>query len=99
LETLLADGGASKNDRLMQFQADVLARPVWRSQTAELSGLGAAFAAGLGCGFWPSAEGVAKVVAPHDGFDPWPEASERARLVGRWAGAVAAAKAYGRTTP
>jgi glycerol kinase len=38
----------------MQFQADVLDRPVLRSQTAELSGLGAAFAAGLGYGVWSS---------------------------------------------
>ncbi len=66
LETLLADGGASKNDWLMQFQADVLDRQVLRSQTAELSGLGAAFAAGLGCGFWPSTDEIANVVAPHD---------------------------------
>jgi glycerol kinase len=99
LEALLADGGASKNDWLMQFQADVLDQPVWRSQTAELSGLGAAFAAGLGCGFWPSTEAVAKVVAPHDGFHPKLGESERTRLVGRWGGAVAAVKAYGRITP
>jgi glycerol kinase len=99
LEALLADGGASKNDRLMQFQADVLDRPVWRSQTAELSGLGAAFAAGLGCGFWPSTKEVSKVVAPHDAFHPKLEGGERARLVGRWGGAVAAVKAYGRTAP
>jgi glycerol kinase len=99
LEALLADGGASQNDWLMQFQADVLARPVWRSQTAELSGLGAAFAAGLGCGFWPSTEAVAKVVAPHDGFQPGLEESARNWLVRRWDGAVAAVKAYGRTAP
>ena len=99
LEALLADGGASKNGWLMLFQAGVLDRPVWRSQTAELSGLGAAFAAGLGCGFWPSAEAVAKVAAPHDAFHPGLEESERNRLVRGWDGAVAAVKAYGRTVP
>ena len=62
LEALLADGGASKNDWLMQWQADLLDRSVLRSETAELSGLGAAFAAGLGCGFWSSSEEIAKVV-------------------------------------
>jgi glycerol kinase len=95
LEALLADGGASKNAWLMQFQADVLDRPVLRSQTAELSGLGAAFAAGLGCGFWSSIDEVAKVVAPHDAFHPALEQDERDRIVRRWNGAVASVKAYG----
>jgi glycerol kinase len=95
LEALLADGGASKNDWLMQFQADVIDRPVLRSQTAELSGLGAAFAAGLGCGFWSSTKEVAKVVAPHDEFNPGLEESDRKRLVCRWDDAVASVKSYG----
>jgi glycerol kinase len=95
LETLLTDGGASKNDWLMQFQADVLDRQVLRSQRAELSGLGAAFAAGLGCGFWASTDELAKVVTPHDPVDPGLEQSKRSQLVRRWHGAVAAVKAYG----
>ncbi len=95
LESLLADGGASKNDWLMQFQADLLHRPVLRSRTAELSGLGAAFAAGLGCGFWGSTEEVAKTAASHDAFHPTLEAGEREVRVRRWQGAVSAAKAYG----
>ncbi|MBV9490541.1 MAG: glycerol kinase GlpK [Verrucomicrobia bacterium] len=95
LETLLADGGASQNDWLVQFQADVLERPVWRSQTAELSGLGAAFAAGLGCGFWPSTEALAEVVAPHDAFQPRLGDGARDQLVRRWEAAVAAVRAYG----
>jgi glycerol kinase len=94
LEALLADGGASKNDWLMQFQADVLGRQVLRSQTAELSGLGAAFAAGLGCGFWSSTEEIARLVAPHDAFYPSLEESKRNRLVSRWNDAVASVKAY-----
>jgi len=97
LETLLADGGSSKSDWLMQFQADVLNRPVLRSQTAELSGLGAAFAAGLGCGFWSSTEEVAKVAARHNAFHPALEEGERNRVVRRWNGAVASVKAYGQT--
>jgi glycerol kinase len=97
LDTLLADGGASKNDWLMQFQADVLNRRVLRSQTAELSGLGAAFAAGLGCGFWSSTVEITKVVAPHDSFLPVLEEDKRNRLVNRWNAAVAAVKTYGLT--
>jgi len=95
LEALLADGGASKNDWLMQFQADILDRQVLRSQTAELSGLGAAFAAGLGCGFWSSATEISRVVASHDAFQPALEEGKRNRLVNRWNAAVAAVKTYG----
>jgi glycerol kinase len=95
LETLLADGGASKNDWLMQFQADVLNRQVLRSQTAELSGLGAAFAAGLGCGYWTSTAEILKAVAPHDDFKPALEEEKRNRLVSRWNSAVDAVKSYG----
>jgi glycerol kinase len=97
LQALLADGGASKNDWLMQLQADLLDRSVLRSQTAELSGLGAAFAAGLGCGFWSSREEIAKAVAGHDAFHPALEEDERKRLVRSWNDAVASVRAYGRT--
>ena len=92
LETLLTDGGASKNDWLMQFQADLLDRPVVRSRTAELSGLGAAFAAGLGAGFWSSPDELAAVVAPHDPFDPAMDHDERKRLVLGWSRAVESVK-------
>jgi glycerol kinase len=97
LETLLADGGASKNDWLMQFQADVLNRQVQRSRTAELSGLGAAFAAGLGCGFWSSTAEITRVVASHDSFHPVLDDAKRSRLVNRWNAAVAAVRTYGLT--
>jgi glycerol kinase len=92
LDILLTDGGASKNDWLMQFQADVLDRQVMRSRTAELSGLGAAFAAGLGCGFWSSTDEMAKAVAPHDLFRPQLEDRERTRLVNGWNNAVTSVK-------
>jgi glycerol kinase len=88
LDTLLADGGASKNDWLMQFQSDLLDRQVNRSQTAELSGLGAAFAAGLGCDFWSSTAEIANVIASHDRFTPQMESQERERLKNRWNNAL-----------
>ncbi len=93
LESLLTDGGASRNNWLMQFQADLVDRPVHRSQTAELSGLGAAFAAGLGAGFWSSTEELAGVVAPHDRFQPEMDNEQRTRLVRRWKNAVASTRA------
>jgi glycerol kinase len=92
LETLLTDGGASRNNWLMQFQADLLDRPVHRSGTAELSGLGAAFAAGLGAGFWSSTEDLAAVIAPHDPFHPAMNDNQRKRLVLGWNRAVESVK-------
>jgi glycerol kinase len=52
LTELRVDGGAVKNDRLMQFQADVLQMPVVRSKVNETTALGAAYLAGLAVGFW-----------------------------------------------
>ena len=94
LEALLSDGGASRNDWLMQFQADLLDRPVFRSRTAELSGLGAAFAAGLGAGFWSSPDDLAAAVAPHDPFQPAMDDEKRKRLVHGWNRAVESVKAW-----
>jgi glycerol kinase len=92
LESLLTDGGASKNNWLMQFQADLVNRPVQRSQAVELSALGAAFAAGLGAGLWSSTEDLAGVIAPHDEFQPGMEDEERTRLVSRWKSALASVR-------
>jgi glycerol kinase len=92
LETLLTDGGASRNNWLMQFQADLLDRPVQRSRTAELSGLGAAFAAGLGAGFWPSTDELATAIAPHDPFQPKMDDETRKRLTRGWSRAVESVK-------
>jgi len=94
LETLLADGGACRNDWLMQFQADLLDRPVLRCRTLELSALGAAFAAGLGCGLWRSTDDIAGIVSAHDTFRPQLAVSERRRLGQRWNAAVASVKAF-----
>ena len=55
LETLRVDGGASANDFLMQFQADVLGKPVERPALLEATAKGAAALAGLGVGFWREA--------------------------------------------
>lgn len=52
VEALRCDGGMVVNDLLMQFQADILDRPVLRPKVSETTALGAAYAAGLGVGFW-----------------------------------------------
>ena len=58
LEILKVDGGATVNDTLMQLQADVLGVRVVRPRITETTALGAAYAAGLACGFWEDLEGL-----------------------------------------
>jgi glycerol kinase len=86
LNFLFADGGATQNDWLMQFQADVLQRPVCRSRVPELSGFGAAMAAGHGLGFWSSAPGTTETQS--DLFEPKMSAAEAAEVIAGWQKAV-----------
>ena len=70
LNTLLADGGASRSDLLMQFQADMLGCPVLRSTSPDVSPLGAAFLAGLAVGIWADEAEIERLVPPRDRFEP-----------------------------
>ena len=88
LLVLLADGGASRNDLLMQFQADILGVPVARSTSPDVSALGAAYLAGLAVGFWSSEDEIARLISPHDRFEPRLDAATRARLYAGWRAAV-----------
>lgn len=89
LQVLLADGGASQNDLLMQFQADILGCPVLRSSSADVSALGAAYLAGLAVGLWASEAEIAALPRPHDRFEPQMSASQRDALYSGWQAAVA----------
>ena len=91
LEFLLADGGASRNDQLMQFQADIIGRPVLRSTSTDVSALGAVYLAGLAVGVWPSLDEIAALPRARDRFEPQLTPSERAELIGGWQQAVARA--------
>lgn len=91
LEFLLADGGASRNDQLMQFQADILDVPVLRSASPDVSALGALYLAGLTVGIWPSLEAIAELSRAHDRFEPQMTESIRAGLVAGWQQAIAQA--------
>ncbi len=88
LPTLLADGGASRNGLLMQFQADILGRPVVRSASADVSAIGAAWLAGLAAGVWRSLEDLASLPRPEQRFEPRMGDAERARLYDGWLRAV-----------
>ena len=88
---LQVDGGASANDFLMQFQADVLGVPVVRPENLEVTAFGAALLAGLGAGVWQDAGELAGVVKEGARFDPDMGAERRAELCSGWRRAVARA--------
>jgi glycerol kinase len=92
LQELRVDGGASMNDMLMQFQADLLGVPVVRPEVTETTALGATYLAGLAVGFWSSVDELAGQWRVAKRFDPvmsrpaaqslrdrWHEALDRAR--------------------
>jgi glycerol kinase len=88
---LLADGGASRNDLLMQIQADLLGYPVIRSAATELSALGAAWLAGLTIGFWPSEDAIRTLIPAGSRFEPTMPADLRASHYHGWQQAIARA--------
>jgi glycerol kinase len=88
LSALLADGGGSSNDLLMQFQADILGRPVLRCAAPDVSALGAAYLAGLAVRLWESEEEIAALPRERDRFEPRLPSSERERLYDGWRQAV-----------
>lgn len=72
LKELRVDGGAAKNDLLMQFQADVLGKTVIRPQTVETTALGAAYMAGLAVGFWSGTDEISRQWHKEKIFNPDP---------------------------
>jgi glycerol kinase len=88
LQSLLADGGATRNDQLMQFQADILRCSVLRNSSAEVSALGAAFLAGLATGVWSDLSEIVALKREFDRFDPKMDESRRAELYDGWQTAV-----------
>jgi glycerol kinase len=89
LQQIYADGGASRNDILMQFQADILARPVLRNRSSDVSALGAAYLAGQAIGLWKSEDEISQLARPTDLFEPRLPEGERAARYAGWQQAVA----------
>src|SRR5437660_427020 len=89
LRELRVDGGATVNNFLMQFQADILGRPIVRPVDVETTALGAAYLAGLATGFWKSVEEIESFWRPDRRFEPQLEPAVRERLFGEWKTAVA----------
>lgn len=94
LTTLRVDGGACKNNFLMQFQADILNCVVERPTCLELTALGAAYLAGLAVGFWQSTEELEKVWKIDREFTPTMNAALRDDLLGYWQQAIGRSLAW-----
>jgi glycerol kinase len=94
LAELRVDGGAAKNDLLMQFQADVIGVPVVRPEVTETTALGAAYLAGLAVGYWKSTDETARQWRAERRFEPKMPAAAAAALRARWTRAVERAKGW-----
>jgi glycerol kinase len=92
LRELRVDGGAAVNDFLMQFQADILGRPIVRPQDVETTALGAAYLAGLATGFWKSLSEVESFWRAERTFEPRMSESEREEKYIGWHVAVKRAR-------
>jgi glycerol kinase len=90
---LLADGGATANDALMQFQADILGCAVERDDSTNLSARGAAWLAGLAVGVWPSTEALSRLPRAVTRFEPRMPETVRTTLYVGWQDAVSRARA------
>ena len=88
LSELRVDGGACRNNLMMQMQADILGVPVVRPKVTETTALGAAYLAGLAVGYWDSIEQIAKQWQAERTFEPSISADERGSRLARWKEAV-----------
>lgn len=92
MRSLNVDGGASKNNLLMQFQADILETRLVRPKMIETTALGAVFAAGLGVGLWKDLSEIEKSWASDKTFHPGMPKTQRTELLKEWKKAVESLK-------
>ena len=88
IRELRVDGGAARNDLLMQFQADVMGVPVVRPRVTETTALGAAYLAGLAVGYWSGTDELSALWRAERRFMPAMSADERAARQHQWKRAV-----------
>lgn len=88
LAEVRVDGGAARNDLLMQRQADLLGVPCVRPKVLETTGLGSALLAGIATGVWSSASEVAQTWSEDRQFGPAGDSDELAETRARWAAAI-----------
>lgn len=94
LQQLRVDGGAARNNLLMQMQADLLGVPVERPRVTETTALGAAYLAGLATGFWADASEISSQWGVDAVFEPCWSADQRAAQMARWRKAVHRSRAW-----
>ncbi|MBH0230925.1 glycerol kinase GlpK [Halobacillus yeomjeoni] len=94
LKKLRVDGGAVKNNLLMQFQSDLLDVTVERPQVNETTALGAAYLAGLAVGFWESKDDIKKRWEVEREFDPTMDQKKKETLYKGWQKAVEATRVF-----
>lgn len=94
IPTLRVDGGASNNNYLMQFQADILGIEIERTRIAETTGLGVAFMAGLAVGFWRDVSELKEIFVIGKSFAPQMNLSHRECLYQGWKRAVLATRVF-----
>ncbi len=92
IKELRVDGGATVNNTLMQFQADILQIPLVRPKVLETTALGAAYLAGLATGFWSSTDEVGKQWQEDRRFEPRMSAEKAEALLHNWNNAVEKSK-------
>jgi len=96
LTELRVDGGASANNTLMQFQADILGVPVVRPSITETTALGAAFLAGLATGVWKDISAISNLPRDQQRFEPRMPRSQAHDLRQRWNEAVSRSRSWSR---
>ncbi len=94
LESLKADGGATANAFLMQFQANISAIPVSLPEVVEITALGAAYLAGLHCGYWDNLDEISRKWKEKKRFEPSMDKEERVYRMKAWHKAVCSAKEF-----
>ena len=94
LKGLRADGGASRDGFLMQFQADILQKQVYRPKIRETTALGAAYLAGLATGVWSGREEIRKSWICDNTFEPEMAENESERLMDNWHKAVGRSRGW-----
>jgi glycerol kinase len=94
LTELRVDGGAARNDLLMQFQADVMGVPVVRPEITETTALGAAYLAGLATGVWSGVDEIERLWRAERRFEPLMSADQREMLGAQWRRAVDRARQW-----
>ena len=94
LKGLRADGGASRDGFLMQFQADILQKQVYRPKIRETTALGAAYLAGLATGVWSGREEICKSWICDNTFEPEMAENESERLMDNWHKAVGRSRGW-----